>query len=223
VVPQDVTSFCGWINCPYIHLYFRNSTASGPQNCSYFLCQLPVVHLDLDKIDVTGSQSYDIPYPCKNQSVHLSVHKYCERLSKLWRLLICLRKLPFCVVRCGQKGHWNWGSFPHSCLRCWLSEGRCWYTLEQLGQLYGPLYRSLPECQRLTNLVSLGRGLENGAPTVAANPKTQIKRGTLSVLINKIQINVRNSKSKKSYIFKQKWWKIAYISSKYGRNISSII
>jgi hypothetical protein len=78
-------------------------------------------------------------------------------------------------------------------------------------------------CQRLTILVSLGRGLENGAPIVAANPKTQTKTDTLSVLINKMQINVRNSKSKYIFAFKQKWCKAAYISYNKHRHILSII
>jgi hypothetical protein len=92
---------------------------------------------------------------------------------------ICLRKLPFCVVRWGQKGHWNCGSFPHSCFKCWLSDGRCWYTLVQFGQLYGPVVRSLLICRGVTKLVNLrsdrDSGLENGVPKLEVMPITKIK------------------------------------------------
>lgn len=111
---------------------------------------------------------------CIGPFVRLHFQKCCIWFSNAWRLFICLRKLPFCVVLCGQKGHWNWGSFPHSCFRCWLSDGRCWYTLLQFGQLYGPPYRSLPICWGVIKLVCLGReGLENGVPKLAAMPITQ--------------------------------------------------
>lgn len=34
------------------------------------------------------------------------------------RCLMWETKLLFCFDRCSQRGHWNWGSFPHSC-RMW--------------------------------------------------------------------------------------------------------
>jgi hypothetical protein len=33
-------------------------------------------------------------------------------------LLMCISRLLLCLVRCGQYGHWSWGSLPHSSLKC---------------------------------------------------------------------------------------------------------
>lgn len=47
-------------------------------------------------------------------------------------------KLFFCVVLCGQKGHWNCGSFPHSCLT-WRSKVFFhWYTFPHAKHVNRP-------------------------------------------------------------------------------------
>lgn len=46
---------------------------------------------------------------------------------------ICDRRLLLCLVRSGQWGHWNWGSFPHSNLRCLIRFPLFEYPLPHCG------------------------------------------------------------------------------------------
>ena len=59
-------------------------------------------------------------------------------------LLICVNRLLFCVVRCGQCGHWNCGSLPHS-NRIWLIMFFLQrYTFPHLGHWNDPDWEADP-------------------------------------------------------------------------------